>query len=94
MSPSASVTMLTPAKVRRLKRPAVSSWVAAEAVQGFGEDDVDASAQCVPHERLESGAQERGARDCVVSELLDDRPALAACKFAADAELVCIEASR
>ncbi len=26
MSPSASVTMFTPAKVRRLKRPAVSSW--------------------------------------------------------------------
>ena len=26
MSPSASVTMLTPANVRRLKRPAVSSW--------------------------------------------------------------------
>jgi hypothetical protein len=26
MSPSASVTMLTPAKVRRLKSPAVSSW--------------------------------------------------------------------
>ena len=26
MSPSASVTMFTPANVRRLKRPAVSSW--------------------------------------------------------------------
>jgi hypothetical protein len=61
MSPSASVTMLTPAKVRRLEEASGVFLVATEAVQRFCEHDVEATAQRIPHERLESRAQERGA---------------------------------
>ena len=88
MSPSASVTMLTPAKVRRLKSPAVSSLVPAEAVERFGKHDVEPAIQRVAHQRLETRAEQGGAGDRVIGELLDDRPALAGRKLAADAELV------
>ncbi|HEY0875842.1 MAG TPA: hypothetical protein VGD94_20370 [Vicinamibacterales bacterium] len=63
--------------------------VAAEAVQRLSEHDVKATVQRVPHQRLESRAQQRRAGDRMVGELLRDRPALARGELAADAELVC-----
>ncbi len=62
--------------------------VATETVQRLCEHDVEAAIQRVPHQRLESGAHERRARDRVVSELLNDDPRLASGELAADAELV------
>jgi hypothetical protein len=62
--------------------------VATEAVQRFGEDYVEASIQCIAHQCLESRTQQRGARDRMVSELLNDHPVLASGELAADAELV------
>jgi hypothetical protein len=62
--------------------------VATEAVQRFGEDYVEVSIQCIAHQALESRAQQRGARNRMVSELLNDHPALASGELAADAELV------
>ena len=63
--------------------------VPAEPVERFGEDDIEPAIQRVPHQRLESGAQERGAGDRVIGELLNDRPALAPGELTADADLVC-----
>jgi hypothetical protein len=63
--------------------------VAAEAVQRFGEDDIEAPVQRVAHHRLEPRAKQRGAGDRVIRELLNDSPALARPKLAADSELVC-----
>ena len=62
--------------------------VPAEAVERFGEHDIEPAIQRVPHQRLETRAQQGGAGDRVIGELLDDRPALAGRKLAADAELV------
>jgi hypothetical protein len=68
--------------------------VTTEAVQRFGEDDVEAAIQCVPHQRLKSGAQERSTGDRMVGELLDDRPALAGAKSRQMLSWSAIEASR
>jgi hypothetical protein len=62
--------------------------IAAEAVQRFGEHDIELSVQRVAHQRLEAGPKERGTRDRVIGVFLDDRPALASGKLAADADLV------
>jgi hypothetical protein len=71
-----------------LEEPGGVFLVATEAVQRLGKDDVEAPIQCVPHQRLESGAQERRAGDRVVGEFLDDGPALARGELAADPQLV------
>jgi hypothetical protein len=63
--------------------------VAAESVERFGENNIEASVQRVAHQRLETGAQQRGARDRVISELLNDVPALASRELPADTQLVC-----
>jgi hypothetical protein len=62
--------------------------VATESVQRFREDDVEPPVQRVPHQCLESGAQQRGTGDRVIGELVDNPPALAGGKLATDAELV------
>ena len=62
--------------------------VPAESIQRFREDDVESPVQRVAHQRLESGAKQRGAGDRVIGELLNDRPALASCELAAYPELV------
>jgi hypothetical protein len=87
MSPSASVTMLTPAKVT-LEEACGVFLVATEAVERFGEHDVEVAVQRVPHQRLKSGAQKRCTGDRVIGELLRDRPALARDELATDAQLV------
>lgn len=63
--------------------------VPAESVQRFSEHDVEAAIQRVPHQCLESRAQERCAGDRMVGEFLSDGPALARGELAADPELVC-----
>ena len=88
MSPSASVTMFTPANVRRLKRPAVSSWSRLKRSSDSGEDHVESTVQRIAHQRLEAGTKQRGARHRVVGVLLRDRPALSLGKRAADAHLI------
>ena len=62
--------------------------VTAEAVQCFGQDDVDLAAQGVGHHRLEARPQERGSGDRVVRVFALDVPALALRELPADAELV------
>jgi hypothetical protein len=57
MSPSASVTMLTPANVQPLEESSRVFLVAAEAVQRLGEHDVETAVQCIAHQRLEARAQ-------------------------------------
>jgi hypothetical protein len=51
--------------------------VSAEAIQCLGEHDVKSPVQSIAHQRLESGTKQRGARDRVVGELLNDGPSLA-----------------
>ena len=62
--------------------------VPAESVQRLREYDVESSVQRVAHQRLETGAKQRGAGDRVIGEFLNDRPALASCELAAHPELV------
>jgi hypothetical protein len=62
--------------------------VATEAVKRFRKHDVEAAVQRVPHQGLESGAQERCTGDRMIGELLSDRPALARGELAADPQLV------
>ena len=62
--------------------------VPAETVQGLREYDVKSPVQRVPHQRLEAGAKQGGARDRVIGELVDDCPALARGELPADAQLV------
>jgi hypothetical protein len=62
--------------------------VAAESVQRLGEDDVESPVEGIAHQRLESRAEERRARDGVVGVLVRDRPALPLCERTAYAELV------
>jgi hypothetical protein len=86
MSPSASVTMFTPAKVRRLKSPAVSSW--SRLKRGFREHDVESSVQRVPHQRLEARAKQRGAGNRVIGEFVNNRPTVASCELPTHPQLV------
>ena len=53
--------MFTPTKVRRLKESGRVFLVAAETIQRFGYDDIEASIEGVTHESLESGTHERGS---------------------------------
>jgi hypothetical protein len=62
--------------------------VAAESIERFGQDNVESSVQRIAHQRLETGAKQRGAGDRVISELLNDRPTLASCELAAHPKLV------
>jgi hypothetical protein len=62
--------------------------VAAETVQRLGEHDVESLVQRVPHQHLEAGAQQCGAGDRVIGELLNDRPTLASCEVPTHPELV------
>ena len=62
--------------------------VPAESVQRLREHDIESSVQRVPHHCLESAAQERGSRESVIRELVDDRPALSHGELAAYAQLV------
>ena len=88
MSPSASVTMFTPAKREALEETGGVFLVPAESVQRLGQDDIDAAIQGASHQRLEAGAQQRGARHGAVGVLFRDRPSLAFGERAADADLV------
>jgi hypothetical protein len=62
--------------------------VAAEPVQGLGEDEVESPIQRVAHERLETRAEKRRTREGVIRVLVCDRPALSLRKGAADSELI------
>jgi hypothetical protein len=62
--------------------------VAAEAVQRLGEDHIESTAQCIAHQRLETGAKQRGAGYRVVGVFLRDRPVLSLGKSPTDAHLI------
>ena len=62
--------------------------VTAEAVQRFREHDIEPPIERVAHQRLKAGAQERGAGDRVIGELLRNDPSLSRGELPADAELV------
>ena len=62
--------------------------VAAESVQGLGEDDIESPVEGVPHKRLETRAEKRRAGNRVIRVLFGDRPALPLCEHAADPELI------
>jgi len=62
--------------------------VAAESVQGLGEDDIESPVEGVPHKRLETRAEKRRARDGVIRVLVGDLPALPFGKRAADSQLI------
>ena len=62
--------------------------VASDAIQRFGEHQVEPRMQRIPHECLELRAQQRGSPSCVVSELLCNRPTLPRGGLAADAQRV------
>ena len=62
--------------------------VAGEAVHRFGQDQIEAAAHSVGHERLNARPDQRGAGDRVVRILLDDVPALFLGMEAAHTELV------
>ena len=80
--------MFTPAKVSRLKSPAVSSWSRLNRSSASREHDVEPLVQRVSHQPLEAGTEQRRARDRVIGKLLSDRPTLASCELAAHPELV------
>ena len=61
MSPSASVTMLTPANGEALEEAGRVFLIAAEAVQRLGEHDIESTVQRIAHQRLEARAQQGGA---------------------------------
>ena len=66
MSPSASVTMLTPSERETFEEAGRVFLVAAEAVQRFGEDDVELGDSGRAHQRLEPCTKQRCSGDRVV----------------------------
>ena len=88
MSPSASVTMFDTGERQSLEEAGRVFLIAAESIQGFGENDVESPLESIPHQCLESSTQERRARHGVIGELLSHRPPLARGIFAANAQLV------
>ena len=62
--------------------------VAAEAVEGFGENHIESAVERIAHQRLETGAKQRGAGYRVVGVLLRDRPALPLGKGPTDPHLI------
>ena len=79
--------MLTPAKVRRLKSPAVSSWSLLKRSSDSART-IESPAQRIAHQRLEARTQQCRAGDCLVSVLLADRPALSLGVRTAHAQLI------
>ena len=68
-------------KGETLEEPGGVFLVATEAVQRFSKHDVEAAIQRVPHQSLETRAQQRSA---VIGELLDNRKTLASGELATD----------
>ncbi|HEX5069064.1 MAG TPA: hypothetical protein VFV78_02520 [Vicinamibacterales bacterium] len=63
--------------------------VAAEAIEGFSEHDIERVVERGAHQRLEAGAEQCGTGHGVVRVLLRDGPALALRKCPAHAHLIC-----
>ncbi|HXW07775.1 MAG TPA: hypothetical protein VD833_21275 [Vicinamibacterales bacterium] len=57
--------------------------VPAESIQRLCGHDIEPLVQRVSHQRLETGPKQRGTRDRVIRELLNNRPALASCELPA-----------
>jgi hypothetical protein len=88
MSPSASVTILNAGEGEPLEKSGGVFLVPAESIQRLCEHDVEPLGQRVTHQRLETGPKQRGTRDRMIRELLNDCPALASRKLPANPELV------
>jgi hypothetical protein len=64
--------------------------IAAQAIQGFGQDNIEAAAEGVINEGLDARAQDEARpADRLVGILFDDRPSLLLGMGSADAELIC-----
>lgn len=68
--------ILTWAKAMRLKAPATSSWSRLTRSSAFASTHVEATAERVAEQRLDAGADQRGARHRPVLMTVHNRPAL------------------
>ncbi|HKY22882.1 MAG TPA: hypothetical protein VJM31_16830 [Vicinamibacterales bacterium] len=62
--------------------------ISAEAVQRFGEDDVEFALERATHQRLKAGSKQRSPGNGVIMELVGDLPAFAFGERATDANLI------
>jgi len=75
-------------KDEALEEPGGVFLVAAKAVQRLGKDHIESTVQRIAHQRLETGAKQRGAGYRVVGVFLPDRPALSLGEGPTDAHLI------